>query len=67
MVYTAPMSPKKAYTFMIEPDDADALKRIKERDGINESEQIRRGLKLWLEMKGELKTERKRVAARKRS
>ena len=28
-----------------------ALKAIKQRDGINESEQIRRGIRLWLKQK----------------
>ena len=32
----------------IDPAIADALKRIKARDGIPESEQIRRGIELWL-------------------
>ena len=35
------------------------LKAIKARDGIPESEQIRRGLMLWFEQKGVLKSKRK--------
>ena len=38
--------------FYIDPELADGLKVLKERDGIPESEQIRRGIKLWLESKG---------------
>ena len=38
--------------FYIAPDLAEGLKTLKERDGIPESEQIRRGIKLWLESKG---------------
>ena len=43
---------RKRYSFWIEPDQADAIKLIKERDGIPESEQIRRGIDAWLELKG---------------
>ncbi len=38
--------------FFISPDLADGLKAIKERDGIPESEQIRRGIRMWLDTKG---------------
>ena len=38
--------------FYIAPDLADGLKAIKERDGIPESEQIRRGIRMWLDTKG---------------
>lgn len=59
--------PKKYYTFMIDVDLADALKVLKDRDGVPESEQIRRALRLWLESKGVTKkAERPRVAPRKR-
>jgi hypothetical protein len=37
---------------MIDPELAEGLKRIKERDGIPEAEQVRRGIKLWLKSKG---------------
>jgi hypothetical protein len=61
------MSPKSYYTFMIDPDLAQALKALKARDGIPESEQIRRALRLWLERQGVIKkAERKRAATRKR-
>ena len=52
--------PKRTrYTFYIDPDLLDALKRIKERDGISESEQIRRALVLWSEQKGAMKLKRR--------
>ena len=38
--------------FYIDPELAAGLKILKERDGVPESEQIRRGIKLWLESKG---------------
>ena len=44
--------PRKFYNFYIDPDLADGLKAIKARDGISESEQIRRAIRTWLEAKG---------------
>jgi ribbon-helix-helix CopG family protein len=43
--------PKRPYTLKIDPELLDALRHIKDRDGISESEQIRRGIKLWLAQK----------------
>ena len=51
------------------PEVAEALKRVKAREGIGESEQIRRGIGLWLKSRGvtvKVKTERKRASTRKR-
>lgn len=62
------MSPKKVYSFMIDPELAVALKTVKERDGVAEGEQIRRALQAWFRSKGVIaKPERKRAATRKRS
>jgi uncharacterized protein (DUF934 family) len=61
------MSPKKYYTFMIDPELAEALKVVKERDHIPESQQIRLALREWMEERGVMKADRKRVATRKRS
>jgi hypothetical protein len=62
------MTPRKKYSFYIEDGQAEALKAIKERDGVLESEQIRRALNDWIEKKGvTAKAERKRAATRKRS
>jgi hypothetical protein len=57
---------RKPYTFYIEADLAEGLKEIKERDGISESEQIRRAIRQWLDGKG-LAKEEKRPARRTRS
>jgi hypothetical protein len=46
------MTPRKKYSFYIEDEQAEALKAIKERDGVLESEQIRRALDDWIEKKG---------------
>ncbi len=37
--------------FYIDDELGEGLKALKERDGIPEAEQIRRGIKLWLESK----------------
>ena len=61
-----PVSPKKAYTLKIDPELLDALRSVKERDGVTESEQIRRGIQLWLRSKGiKVEPERRRAATRK--
>ena len=51
---------------MIDPDLAAALKTVKERDGVPESEQIRRAVRQWMEQRGVMKAERKRAVTRKR-
>jgi hypothetical protein len=40
------------YNFAIDPELLQALRQVKVRDGISESEQIRRGIRLWLKSKG---------------
>jgi len=62
------VTPRNRYTFFIDDDQRSQLTAIKERDGISESEQIRRAIKAWIEQKGAAqKPERKRAATRKRS
>jgi len=61
------MSLRHRYTFYIDPEQRAALAAIKERDGISESEQIRRAIKAWVEQKGVRKAERKLAVTRKRS
>ena len=61
------MAPKVRYNLMIEVRQRDALRRIKERDGVPESESIRQALDEWLERRGESETNRKRGVMRKRS
>jgi hypothetical protein len=61
------MTPKKTFTFAISDEMKRALTDIRERDGISEAEQIRRGVQMWLESKGVgKKAGRSRVTARKR-
>ena len=67
MYHLPAVSPKKAYTLKIDPELLAALRAIKARDGIGESEQIRRGIQLWLKQKGvTVKADRKRASTRKR-
>lgn len=60
--------PKLYYGFMIDPELADALKRLKDRDGMPEGEQIRRALRDWFRRKGiEMKAATKAKRTRKRT
>ena len=60
------MTPRRRYSFWIDDEQAEGLKVVKERDGVLESEQIRRAINDWLEKKGVTKPERKRAVTRKR-
>lgn len=53
-------SDKRMYSLRLDRALARLLKEIKTRDGITESEQIRRALLFWFEQKGVLKKNRKR-------
>ena len=59
---------RRLYNFRID-DDLDAgLKLVKDRDGIPESEQIRRAVREWLQdVRKAIKAERPRAVTRKRS
>jgi hypothetical protein len=56
---------RQRYGFWIDPEQRDGLRAVKERDGVLESEQIRRAINDWLQKRGVLKAERKRAATRK--
>jgi hypothetical protein len=43
------MSAKKRCTFLIEPELLERLRSVKFRTGLSESEQIRQGVRWWLE------------------
>ncbi len=60
------MTPRKRYSFWIDDEQSEGLKRVKNRDGVLESEQIRRAINDWLQKKGVKKAGRKRDEARKR-
>jgi hypothetical protein len=54
------------YNFFIEQPQRDGLRLVKERDGISESEQIRRAIDAWLESRGVLKKAAPRRASTRR-
>lgn len=57
---------RKIATFRLDDELLQGLQEVQERDGIPPSEQARRAIRMWLEAKGVLKTERKRAVTRKR-
>jgi hypothetical protein len=61
------MAPRTRYTFYMDAAQREGLRLVKERDGVSESEQIRRAIERWLEEKGVRKADRKRAVTRKRS
>jgi len=58
--------PKKTFTFHIAEEMKAALAAIKQRDGIAEGEQIRRGVQMWLDSKGVTKKAAPRRASTRR-
>jgi hypothetical protein len=62
------LSPKELTAFRVDPELMEALRRVKDRDGIPIAEQVRRGLLLWFDSKGvKVKTARKRASTRRRA
>ncbi len=67
------MSPTRLASFRLDEDLLDGLKAVTVRDGIPQTEQVRRALRAWLQERGALgpapqtKTARKRAATRKRA
>jgi hypothetical protein len=61
-------STKKQTNLRIEPEILDGLQRVKERDGIPISEQVRRALRAWLETKDvSEKSARRRASTRRKA
>jgi hypothetical protein len=63
------MGPRQRYGFWIDEAQRNGLCFVKARDGVLESEQIRRAIDMWLESKGVLKKkpERQWTTIRRRS
>jgi hypothetical protein len=61
------MSTRKRYSFWIDEAHARGLKLIKERDGVLESEQIRRALDRWLRLRVAGRKDGRRASRRSRS
>lgn len=60
------MTQSKYFTFAISDELKQGLEAVKERDGVSEAEQIRRGIQMWLQSRGVIKADRKRATTRKR-
>jgi hypothetical protein len=62
------MSPKESTALRIDVDLLEAMRALKERDGIPVTTQIEMAVREWLKTKGIVvkKAERKRAATRKR-
>ena len=62
LIYNActAVTPRKLYNFLIDADLAAGLKAVKARDGVSESEQIRRALREALVKKGVMQADRRR-------
>src|SRR5687767_8780952 len=58
----------KATTFRLEAELLEGLQAVRERDGVSVTEQVRRAIRAWLEVKGVQvkKSTRKQVGPRKR-
>jgi hypothetical protein len=65
-----PPGGRRLYSFWIDLEQAAALKQLKERDGVPESEQIRRAIHSWLKQKSVrtvVKTAPRRAQTRRRA
>ena len=51
---------RQKYSLYLDAELLEGVKRLKERVGISESEQIRRALRAWLEKQGVLKKPRRK-------
>jgi hypothetical protein len=49
---------KIRFNFWLDPEQKTGLQLVKDRDGIHESEQVRRAIDTWLESKGVTKPAR---------
>ncbi len=60
------MTPLTRYTFYIHEEQRAALAAIKERDGVPESEQIRRAVQEWIAKRGARKAPSRRAQTRRK-
>jgi len=60
------VTPRRLYNFRIDEDLDEGLKAVKDRDGISESEQIRRAVREWLQRKGVLQSAPRRTSPRRK-
>ncbi len=60
--YSVISMPRKRCTFLVEADQPAALKRIKTRDGVPQSEQVRRAIAEWIASRWRSTVRRNRTA-----
>jgi len=61
------MPEKRVTTFRIDDDLWEGMQTVWQRDGVQPSEQVRRGLRMYLEDKGVIaKADRRRAVTRRR-
>ena len=56
---------RKMHSFYLDPELSAGLKTVKDRDGVSESEQVRRAVRFWLNSKG-VKVKTQKGGRRKR-
>lgn len=61
------VTPRTRYNFFIDDEQREGLRLLKERDGVPESEQIRRAIDEWLKAKGVLKAAPRRASTRRKA
>jgi Ribbon-helix-helix protein, copG family len=62
------LTPKEITNFRIDTELLEALREIRDRDGVGIAEQVRRAIRVWVESKGvKVKPDRQRASTRKRS
>ncbi|HWW86866.1 MAG TPA: hypothetical protein VNZ26_24895 [Vicinamibacterales bacterium] len=62
------MSRRSRYNFWIDEELREGLREVRERDGVLESEQIRRAIRDWLDKKGiKLKAASRRAETRRKA
>jgi hypothetical protein len=63
-VYIYASMTKIRFNFWLDPEQKTGLTLVKDRDGIHESEQVRRAIDTWLESKGVTKPVRARKTSK---
>ncbi len=59
--------PRQMTNFRIDPELLQALRAIRQRDGLPIAEQIRRAIRTWLEARGAVEGARRRVPPRRKA
>ena len=60
------MSPKETTALRLDRDLLEAMRKVRQHDGVPVTTQIEMAVREWLEKRGTLKADRKRAGTRKR-